>query len=203
MSPLGEGKPFLAFPKRQSSIESEAMSLFWSTLLVGLTLFFAGLLLFSERPLVRSMLKSLPRSPLATYVFFGSASLWFLHRVWHLPEADFGEYHVALTLLFSAVAILSFFYVPDFLAVRGLAGLVLLSASPLLDSAYGLYAYPQRLFLVTLIFLAISLALWLGAQPYKLRDWIEWLQIKSSRSKAAGSLGMAYGLLLIATLFTY
>ena len=179
------------------------MSLFTATLSTGLFLLIFGGALLSGSSAVSSLLKGFPRSRAATYVLFGAASLWFLHETWTLSAADFGEYHALLTVFFGAVAVLAFYYVPDFLAVRGLAALILLAAWPYLRSAYMLYQYPQRLFLVSFVYLLIFLSLWIGAQPYRVRDFIEWLQHKPSRGKVLGGAVAAYGVLLCVVAFTY
>lgn len=179
------------------------MSLFLATLLVGLVLLLVGGALVSDTSLVRSALKAFPRSARASYVFFGLAAAWFLHRVAHLSEADFGQFRNPLLIGFGAVAFLSFFYVAEFLAVRGLAALILLSAGPLLEAAFGEYEIPARLFMVTIVYVALTAALWLGAQPWRLRDAIEWLQRVPGRARLVGSAFAAYGLLLVGVAFTY
>ncbi|MEN9841115.1 MAG: hypothetical protein RL376_915 [Verrucomicrobiota bacterium] len=179
------------------------MSLFLATLLVGLALLLLGGALVADTTMVRSALKSLPRSSAAAYVLFGSAALWFLTRVAVLSEADFGQYRTQLLVGFSAVAVLSFFYVNEFLAVRGLAALILLAAGPLLASAYGEYDIPARLFMVSAVYLALTAALVLGAQPYRLRDAIDWLQRVPGRARWSGAALTAYGLLLVGVAFTY
>ena len=179
------------------------MSLLLATLLPGLVLAALGGALLSGNTLVSSTLKSIPRSANATMIFFGAASGWFLYRVWNLSPADFGEYHVPLFCGFALVAALSFWCVPDFLAVRGLAALVLLAASPLLDAAYMEWSHPQRLFLVSFVFGCIALAIWLGASPYRLRDFFEWMFRTSGRPRAVGTALLGYGVLLIALAFTY
>lgn len=179
------------------------MSLFLATLLVGLVLLLVGGALVADTPLVRSTLKAFPRSTRAAYVFFGIASVWFLYRVAHLSEADFGQFSNLLLIGFGAVAFLSFFYVAEFLAVRGLAALVLLAAGPLLASAFGEYDIPARLFMVSAVYLALTIAIVLGAQPWRMRDAIEWLQRIPGRARLAGSALVAYGLLLVGVAFTY
>jgi hydrogenase/urease accessory protein HupE len=99
--------------------------------------------------------------------------------------------------------VLSFFYVSEFLAVRGLASLILLSASPLLDTAFTRYDIPQRLFMVGFVYAALTLAIYLGASPYRLRDMIEWLQRVPGRARWVGASLAAYGLLLAGVAFTY
>jgi hypothetical protein len=187
----------------QLSTLNFSMSLLLATLLPGILLVVAGSALLANSTRVVSMLKSFPRSTTAAAVFFGGGAAWFLYVVWHLSPADFGEYHVLLTVAFGLVAALSFKYVPDFLAVRGACVLVLLSASPLLESAYMEYQYPQRLCMVSLVYLGIILAIWLGAQPWRLRDFFEWLFRSGGRARTLGGGLLVYGLLLVVLAFTY
>jgi hypothetical protein len=122
--------------------------------------------------------------------------------VLHLGPADFGQYKNILFIIFLVTALGSFYYVPDFLAVRGLAALILMTAGVLLDAAY--MQLPQtRLFLVTFVYVAIVVSLILGANPYKLRDFFEWLYKTERRPKLFGGAFVAYGLLLIGVAFTY
>jgi len=90
----------------------------------------------------------------------------------------------------------------DFLAVRGLAAMILLTAGALLDAAY-MQDPATRLFLVSFVYLAIVAALILGASPYKLRDFLGWLYRSEGRPRLFGGIFAAYGLLLIAMSFTY
>lgn len=179
------------------------MTLTLATLLPGLLLMLIGAALVSGRPLVRATLLQLPRSPVATVVFFTAGSAWFLFRVWHLSPADFGNYRTLLFIAFAAIALLAFKYVPDFLAVRGLAILMLLAATPLLEAAFMEYEHPQRLLLVGLVYVGIALAIYLGAAPYRLRDFFGWLFRAPGRSRALGAGLAGYGLLLAITAFTY
>lgn len=180
------------------------MTLTLATLIPGILLLVLGGALVSGHSLVTATLKSLPRSQRAAYVFFGLGAAWFLHTVWHLSQADFGDYRKLLFVAFGAIALLSFKLVPDFLAVRGLCVLTLLSANPLLGAAYlEHYDQPQRLFMVTAVYVAIALAIYLGASPFRLRDFFEWLFRVPGRARVFGGVLAAYGLLLVGVAFTY
>lgn len=179
------------------------MSLTVATLIPGLILLVLGLPLLLGSSLAGAALKSFPRSTAATYVFFGAGAAWFLYNIWNLSMADFGEYRTWLFIGFAIVAVLAFKCVPDFLSVRGLCALMLLGAMPLLDAAYMEYDKPQRLLMVTLVYLGISAAIWLGAQPYRLRDWLNWLFVVPGRARIAGGVLTGYGLLLCGAAFTY
>ncbi|MEO5960298.1 MAG: hypothetical protein ABIR80_14385, partial [Opitutaceae bacterium] len=158
------------------------MTLTVATLIPGLLLLALGLPLLLNVSGSAAMLKAFPRSTVAAYVFFGVGAAWFLYAIWHLSSADFGDYRHWLFAGFLAVAVLSFKCVPDFLAVRGLATLMLMGAMPLLEAAYMEYDKPQRLTMVTLVYLGIAIAIWLGAQPWRLRDFINWMFARPGRS---------------------
>jgi hypothetical protein len=181
------------------------MSLFLATLLPGLFLTALGAVLLLNSPVVVSTLKALPRSPAGALVLFGGGALWFLVWVANMGAADriFGSSNVPWVIGFAALGALSFKYVPDFLAVRGLSVLILLAATPLLGAAFMEYSHPQRLFMVTLVFVAVGAALYLAAVPYRLRDFFEWLFAAPARARALGAGLLAYGILLNVLAFTY
>ena len=181
------------------------MSLFWATFLTGLVLLILGIVYFINRPTLKEQSFAWLRSSRATVVLFGAASVWFLWYILNLGPSDFGDYKTILFILFAAVALGSFFVVRDFLAVRGLAVLILLAARLLLDSAYMQFDHPQRLFLVSFVYLAIVVALFLGTVPYRMRDFYRWLfrNDNSSRPRTLGVISLAYGVILIACSVTY
>lgn len=178
------------------------MTLFQATLFTGIFLIAFGAHFLWHGLRSAKSAQAFPRSKIAAYIFMGSAAAWFLYKVLHLGPADFGQYKNILFLLFLGVALGSFYYVPDFLAVRGLAALILLTAGVLLDAAY--LELPQtRLFLVSFVYLAIITALVLGALPYKMRDFLDWLYRANPRPRIFGGLFALYGCLLVAISFTY
>jgi hypothetical protein len=73
---------------------------------------------------------------------------------------------------------------------------------PFLDAAFMEYDRPQRLFMVAFVYAALTLAIWLGAQPWRLRDFFNWLFARPARSRGLGGLMVAYGFLLCGVAFT-
>ena len=104
---------------------------------------------------------------------------------------------------FGVLAVLAFIYTPDFLAVRGLCVLMLLAAEPLLYAAYMDWSHPQRLLMVTAVYIGLALALYLAAAPYRLRDFFEWLFGAPARPRVLGAILLVYGLVTSAAAFTY
>lgn len=178
------------------------MTLFQATLFTGLFLIAFGAHFLWRGMRTATHVQAFPRSRTAAYLLLGSAAAWFLYKVTQLGPADFGQYKELLFILFLVTAVGSFIYVPDFLAVRGLAALILLMAGVLLDAAY-MELPVARLFLVSFVYLAIIAALILGASPYKLRDFLAWLYRKEARPRIFGGFFAAYGLLLLGVALTY
>jgi len=179
------------------------MSLTVATLIPGLILLVLGVPLLLGNSLAGAALRSFPRSAAAAYLFFGAGAAWFLYNIWNLSMADMGEYRKLLFVGFLFVAVMAFKCVPDFLSVRGLCALILLAAMPLLDAGYMVFDYWQIYFYKVLVYLCITAAIWLGAQPWRLRDWLNWLFVVPGRARIAGAVAAGYGLLLCGVAFTY
>lgn len=179
------------------------MSLTVATLITGLLLLALGVPLLLNLAGFAAVLKSFPRSRAAAYLFFGVGAAWFLYHIWHLSAADFGEYRLYLFAGFSAVAVLAYKCVPDFLAVRGLATLILMGAMPLLDAGFMNFAHARIVLYKIAVYLAIAAAVWLGAQPWRLRDFLNWLFARPGRTRGLGVAFTGYGLLLAIVAFTY
>lgn len=178
------------------------MTLFQATIATGIFLIILGGHYCWHGPRTAKYTQAFPRSQLAAFLLLGTAASWFLYKIMHLGPADFGQYRHLLFLLFLVTAVGSFFFVPDFLAVRGLAALSLLISGVLLDAAY--MQEPQtRLFLVSFVYLVIILSLYLGASPYRMRDFFDWLYKKELRPRIIGGAIAAYGALLLGIALTY
>jgi hypothetical protein len=178
------------------------MSLFLATFLTGILLVVSGALLLWKRNTTAAVAQAFPRSEPAAFLCMGLASGWFLLHVLQLSEADFGAYRHYLFIGFAAVAVLSFIHARDFLAVRGLAILILLTAHVLLEAAF-MQEPASRLFLVSFVYLAIVVALYLGMSPFRLRDFLQWLFATRGRPRVLGGIFLGYGLILNLVAFTY
>lgn len=174
-----------------------------ATLVTGLLFLLWGGLTLANPPLWRRGQQGFPRSMAAAYLTMGLAGAWFMFRIWHLSPADFGQYRNVFLLVFGLAWLGSFVYLRDFLSVRGAAGLVLLAGWEVLKSAYGHYEHPQRLVLVTTVYVLAVVALYFGALPYRLRDLFAWLYEQPRRARALGAGAAALGLALVGIAFTY
>lgn len=174
-----------------------------ATLIAALILLAFGAAFVLDRPGWRDALQDFPRSRRAAWVTMGLGGAWFLWNVYNLSRADEIVDRRILLLVFGAGWIGSFYYLKDFLAVRGAAILTLLLALVGLNAAFGLYEVPQRLFLVTWIYLCVALALYLGASPYRMRDGLVWLYRVPGRARVLGYALSGYGTVLLLVTLSY
>ena len=178
------------------------MDLFLATFLTGMVLVVSGgLLLWNGRPVV-ALLRGFPRSRRAALAGMSVATVWFLYHVTQLGEADFGAFSRELMLGFGLIAVLSYFYVREFLAVRSFCIVYLLVAAVLLSASW-MQEPASRLFMVALVYLGIVLALYLAVVPYRLRDFFDWLFAREVRTRILGGIFFAYGTLLNVIAVTY
>lgn len=178
------------------------MTLTQATFILGLVLALAGRILIWQKPWALEALRGFPRHRGAAAVLMVLATAWVLWNISQLGEADFGNWRPVLLPLFFGLAVVSFIKVPDFIGVRALAVLVLLSCGQLLQAAF-MQEPVSRLLLVTVCYGLIGVSIYLGVAPYRLQRWIESLL---SRPAALRGLGFALGVLglaLWATAFTY
>jgi hypothetical protein len=180
------------------------MSLFAVTLSAAVLLLAFGVAMLWSGPLVERAAKAFPRSQVAAIVFFGAGALWFLNLLSHLGSADFGDYRKILVVVFAAVGLGAFFVAKDFLAVRGVAVLLLLAARPALDASL-VYTPPptSRVWLNAFIYVLIVLSIYWGAAPYHAREMINWLYAKRARARALGAVCAGYGLGLVGLAMSY
>jgi hypothetical protein len=149
----------------------------------------------------RDFLRALPRSRSIGFVLLFVVAVWSWLLAANIDLGEFSNWRPTLKVFIPVAAALTWFYVEEFLAARCLGMLVLLAAEPLLEAAF-LRPEMSRLFLVTLVYVWVSFALfWIG-MPYTLRDQIAWVSRNDGRWKAAALVGIGYGTILIATIGT-
>ncbi len=178
------------------------MTLFIATLLVALLLIGISAFQIIAADRAQKLATGMLRSKPAAIVFLTLATGWFVWKLMHLGAPDFGNYKHWLILLFVVSSILSYFYIPDFLAVRGLAALLLLFSDAVLDAAY-MEEPASRLFLVGFTYLVIIACMYLASLPYRLRDFFSWLYQSSARARFMAAILLIYGLLLGYVAFSY
>ncbi len=174
------------------------LTLFTTGLAAGLLLILGHAFALAKPSDSMAWAKTFPRSRAAATVLLAIAAVWSFLLVRSIDLGEFSPLRNMMLLGIVAGSILSWIYVPEFLAVRSLGMLLLLAAEPLLESAV-LRDEPTRLLLVLLAYAWVIAGLFLVGMPYLLRDAITWLTGIPIRWKAAALGGVAYGVALVAS----
>ncbi len=164
--------------------------------LTGLFLIVIHVLALWKPAPVQAWLRAFPRSQPMGLLLLLVGTLWAWLLIRSIDLGEFTNWRERLLVFIPVAGLLTWMYVKEFLAVRALGIVVLLTAEPLLESAF-LRPEMSRLFLVTLAYVWIVFAMfWIG-MPYTLRDQIGWVSADQKRWRAAAFAGLAFGALLL------
>jgi hypothetical protein len=169
-----------------------------STLAVGLGLLFSlpqvmGLL---KPAAFANALRKFPRSEPWGYALTGLGTAWFLYNVYSESITDFAAYKNVMLIGFGALGLLTCIFVRDFLAVRGLAVVLLLLAKVVLDTARW-HPSQWRLILAVLAYVWIVAAMWFTISPWRFRDIINWMTANEMRIRVGSALRLTLWLVVL------
>lgn len=142
-------------------------------------------------------LRKFPRSQTWGWALMLLATAWFLWNLSQESIADFASYKNVLLVGFAAVGLGTCIFVQDFLAVRGLAVVLLLLAKLIVDTGRPHLAETSWTLLVQAWAYVLVLAgMWWTVSPWRLRDLLEWDTANPQRFKITCGIRLAFGLLL-------
>jgi hypothetical protein len=143
----------------------------------------------------RDAVRKFPRSLPWGWALMLLGTAWFLYFLSQESIADFASYKSLLVGGFAAVGIGSCIFVQDFLAVRGLAVVLLLLAKLMVDT--GRPHLPETS-LVWIIqgwaYVLVVAGIWLTISPWRLRDALEWGTANEGRIKLGCTVRLVFGL---------
>ncbi|MFT3990183.1 MAG: hypothetical protein QM680_02115 [Luteolibacter sp.] len=154
----------------------------------------------------QDFLKKFPRNQQLGQILLGIGLAWF----WLLiaPSTlgplssltmDLGEFNGAkpiLQILVPISFVLVSMSVRDFLAVRALGLVGLMTAAPLLAAAF-LKDPPSRLLVPVYAYALLTASLFFVGMPYLFRDAVTWVTAKRSRWTASSLAGLGYGVAVL------
>lgn len=168
-----------------------------STLTIILGLGFAALQIFGvlwpER--FRARLRRFPRSVPWGVVLTLAATAGFLWNLQQEAISDFAAYKPIMLLGFGLLGVATCIFVQDFLAVRGLAVLLLLLAKILVDTARWSES-GWRLLIMVWAYSWVIAGMWFTVSPWRLRDLIDWSTATVERTRNLSVARMAFGLFI-------
>jgi hypothetical protein len=123
---------------------------------------------------------------------------WFVWNVNCESVSDFAAFKPAMMLGFVAVGVLSCVYIQDFLAVRGLAVVVLLLAKLMVDTGRPHLGQTHWVLVIQAwAYLLIVAGLWFTVTPWKLRDLLNWGTATESRVRLGSAVRLAFAIFVL------
>jgi len=144
-----------------------------------------------------------PRSLPWGYALMLLGTAWFIYNLSQESISDFAAYKNFLFAGFAAVGIGSCIYVQDFLAVRGLAVVLLLLAKLMVDTGRPRLGDTSLVLIIqSWAYLLVLAGIWLTVSPWRLRDFLHWAVANEKRVKIGCSIRLAFGILIVVLGFT-
>ena len=171
------------------------MTLSTLCIVLGLGVALPQLYGFSNPAAFRDALRKFPRNTTAGYVLMAIATAWFL---WHVKQENIADFSAFKPFMYAGFALLGLgtcIYLKDFLAVRGLALVLMLLAKLVLDAQH-LHESRWRWVLGVWAYGWIVVGIWLTVSPWRCRDIIEWKVATDTRVKLGCALRLAIGVLV-------
>lgn len=172
------------------------MKLSWLAVILGLVFAVPQLYGLLRPAAAGRAARRFPRSEPWGYALMLLGTAWFLYYLYDEKISDFEVYKPYLLAGFAAVGIGTCFYVRDFLAVRGLAIVMLLLAKVMVDTARWAET-DWRLVIVTWAYVLVVAGIWFTVSPWRLRDLIEWATRSEGRIRLFSAVRLAFCLFVV------
>ena len=140
--------------------------------------------------------RRIPRSLPWGYLLMAIATIWFLNNLNAEAISDYASYKPWMLSGFGLIGLATCIFVPDFLAVRGLAIVMLLLAKLMVDTARWTDS-EWRLVIVVAAYVMVVAGIWFSVSPWRLRDLINWGTASERRIRAIATTRLAFALLVI------
>src|SRR5215831_739757 len=150
----------------------------------------------------RAAVRKFPRSVPWGMALMILGTVWFLYNLSQESISDFEKLKKWLFVLFAAVGLGSCIYVQDFLAVRGLAVVMLLVAKWMVDTGRPQLGNGWVLVFQAWAYAFVVAGIWLTVAPWRLRDLLDWATANEKRIKIGCAVRLAFGLFIALLGFT-
>ena len=137
--------------------------------------------------------RKFPRSLPMGVILMLLGTVWFVMYLNEEPLSDFIAYKSVLLAGFAGVGVAACFFVQDFLAVRGLAVVLLLLAKLMVDTARWAET-DWRLVVITWAYVMVAAGIWFTLYPWHLRDILNWATANEKRVRVGSAIRLAFGL---------
>jgi len=141
-------------------------------------------------------MKKFPRNETAGWTLTLVGMAWFLWVLSGETLADFERFRMHFKVFIVATGVGACFFLKDFLAVRGLAVVLLMLAKLIVETARW-HESDWRLVLVVLAYALVVKAMWFTVAPWRMRDILDWATASEQRFKMMCGVRLAFAVLLM------
>ena len=142
--------------------------------------------------------KKFPRHLPTGIVLMLLGTAWFVWNVNVEPIADFKPIKPYLMAAFTAVGVGACFFVQDYLAVRGLAVVMMLMAKLMVDTGRPHLDETPWIYLIQGWAYVLAVAgIWFTMWPWRLRDLLNWATATDKRIKIGSAIRLTFALLVV------
>jgi len=143
---------------------------------------------------VRKFPRNLPLG--VALMLLGTA--WFVWNVHNESVSDFAAFKPAMMAGFVAVGVLSCIFIQDFLAVRGLAVVVLLLAKLMVDTGRPHLGETHWVWVIQAwAYLLVVAGMCFTVWPWKLRDLLNWVTATETRVRLGSAVRLAFAIFVL------
>ena len=142
--------------------------------------------------------RKFPRNLPVGIVLMLLATAWFVWNVNVEPIADFSVFKPYMIAGFVAVGVLACVFVQDFLAVRGLAVVLLLLAKLMVDTGRPHLVQTSWVYVIQIwAYLLVAAGVWFAWMPWKLRDILNWATATEDRIRSGSAIRLVFALFVV------
>jgi hypothetical protein len=171
-------------------------------LVLGLILIFSHVWALLKAEGTIEFLKKAPRNKILGIALLIVGLIWALVLLNGMDLGEFWKMRKVGSLALIILSGLVITYVDEFLTARALGIIMLLAATPILNSAF-LKEPASRIFIPLLAYGWIILGMCYVGMPYLMRDHVAWASSSMGRWKALCLGGVGYGVLLLVCAFAF
>jgi hypothetical protein len=174
------------------------MSLSLLTILLGVVMALPQVYGLAKPAGLAAVAQKFPRNLPAGIFLMLLGTAWFVWNVNVEPIADFSVFKPYMIGAFIAIGIGSCIYVQDFLAVRGLAIVMLLLGKLMADTGRPhLGESPFVEIIQAWAYVLVVGGIWFTITPWRLRDFINWATATESRTRLLSGLRLAFAVFIV------
>jgi len=174
------------------------MSLSLLTIVLGVVMALPQVYGLAKPAGLAAVAQKFPRNLPAGIFLMLAGTAWFVWNVNVEPIADFSVFKPYMIGAFIAIGIGSCIYVQDFLAVRGLAIVMLLLGKLMSDTGRPhLGESPFVEIIQAWAYVLVVGGIWFTITPWRLRDFINWATATESRTRLLSGVRLAFAVFIV------